>query len=330
MTGVAGFIGSHLLQRLLLAGQTVVGLDNFTTGHRRNLADVEGAVGPSRWAKFRFIEGDIRDPDACERALAGADVVLHQAALASVPLSLERPEETHAVNVTGFFNVLEAARAARVRRVVYASSSAVYGDDPTSPKVEEQIGRALSPYATSKHVNELYADVFGRCYGLSSVGLRYFNVYGPRQDPNGAYAAVIPKWFEAFRQGDQVRIHGDGGTSRDFVYVADVVQVNLLAATAELEDGATSLVCNVGTGVETSLNDLFAAMRDVVQRAEPARIASEPIHGEFRPGDIRHSCADIHRAQSRLGFGPEHDLAQGLQATFEWYVHQRCPEGVLA
>jgi len=322
VTGVAGFIGSNLLQRLLTAEQRVVGLDNYVTGHRRNLAEVEREVGPARWKNFRMIDGDIRDPDVCRRAFDGADCVLHQAALGSVPLSLERPDETHAANVTGFINVLQAARSSRVRRFVYASSCAVYGEDPDSPKVEEQIGRSISPYATSKHMNELYADVFGRCYELSTVGLRYFNVYGRRQDPNGAYAAVIPKWIDAILAGDVVRIHGDGETSRDFVCVQDVVQANILAATAEPPPKEAPAVCNIGTGVETTLNQLFKGIRDSVQRTT-ARAKVEPIYGEPRAGDIRHSRADIGRARRLLGYEPQFALTQGLSETIDWYLAQR-------
>ena len=247
LTGVAGFIGSNLLRQLLLSGQRVVGLDNFVTGYRHNLGAVEAEVGPERWTRFRLVEGDLRNPEICQRAVNGVDYVLHQAALGSVPLSLERPDETHAVNVTGFLNLLQAARDAGVCRFVYASSCAIYGDDPESPKREERLGRSLSPYATSKHLNELYADVFERCYHVSTVGLRYFNVYGPRQDPQGAYAAVIPKWIEALVRGDEVRIFGDGLASRDFVFVQDVVQANVLAATSVLGAESDALVCNIGT-----------------------------------------------------------------------------------
>jgi UDP-N-acetylglucosamine 4-epimerase len=321
VTGVAGFIASNLLQQLLLAGQRVVGLDNFVTGHRRNLAEVEEEVGPQRWANFRLVEGDIRDATLCARVVAGADYVLHQAALGSVPLSLERPDETHAVNVTGFINLLQAARSAGVKRVVYASSCAVYGDDPAPAKVEAQIGHALSPYATSKHMNELSADVFARCYGLSAVGLRYFNVYGRRQDPNGAYAAVIPKWIAALLEGQPVQIHGDGKTSRDFVSVMDVVQANILAATADgLDPARGGVVCNVGTGTETSLKALFAGIRDCVAKVNPARNGVEPVFGDFRAGDIRFSRADLSRATTVLGYTPEFDLSQGLANAFAWYA----------
>ncbi len=329
VTGLAGFIGSNLLRQLLMSGQRVMGLDNFATGYRHNLAEVEAEVGPERWAQFRLIEGDIRDPDVCRQVVAGADYVLHQAALGSVPLSLERPEETHAVNVTGFINMLQAARDARVRRFVYASSCAVYGDDADSPKVEARLGRSISPYATSKHMNELYADVFEHCYGVSTVGLRYFNVYGRRQDPQGAYAAVIPKWIDALLRGDEIRIFGDGQTSRDFVFVQDVVQANLLAATASARPEAGALVCNVGTGAETSLNELFGAIRDIAGRSEPRLRAVEPVYREPRPGDIRHSRADISRARQWLGFAPAYDLSRGLAEAYEWYVAQRSPAGQL-
>ncbi len=321
VTGVAGFIGSNILQGLLAAGQRVVGLDNLATGSRQNLAEVEREVGPEHWRNFRFVEGDIRDPETCQALCAGADFVLHQAALGSVPLSMEHPEQTHAANVTGFLNVLMAARNAGVRRFVYASSCAVYGDDPSSPKLEERVGHSISPYATSKRMNELYADVFSRSYRLATVGLRYFNIYGRRQDPNGAYAAVIPKWMAAMLQGEEITIYGDGQTSRDFCFVQDVVQANILAATAAKAGGTEGgLVCNIGTGVETSLNELFASLREILARDRPDLGKLKPTHGSFRAGDIRHSRADISRAREVLDFAPSFDLGKGLADAFEWYA----------
>ncbi|MFM1770749.1 MAG: Vi polysaccharide biosynthesis UDP-N-acetylglucosaminuronic acid epimerase TviC [Verrucomicrobiota bacterium] len=318
VTGAAGFIGSHLLHRLLELGQAVRGFDNLATGSRRNLQAVQAAVAAEQWARFEFVEGDLRDLAACRRACAGVERVLHQAALGSVPLSLERPLLTHEVNVTGTLHVLEAAREAGVRRVVYASSSAVYGDDAHDTKVEDRIGQSLSPYAASKRMNEIHAGVHGRCYGLATVGLRYFNVYGPRQDPNGPYAAVIPRWAEALRGGAPVHIHGDGETSRDFCYVADVVQANLLAAMTS-HPAALNQVCNVACGRRTSLNDLFRTLRELAGRMRPEVGALEPVHGEFRAGDIRHSLADLGRSREGLGYEPTHTLAQGLERTWAWY-----------
>ncbi|HEX6909778.1 MAG TPA: SDR family oxidoreductase [Longimicrobium sp.] len=318
VTGVAGFIGSHLLHRLLELGQAVRGLDNFATGHRRNLEAVRAAVTPEQWARLDFLEGDVRDAAVCRRACAGREIVLHQAALGSVPVSIEQPLLTHDVNVTGTLNVLQAAREAGVGRVVYASSSAVYGDDARESKVEDVLGRPLSPYAASKRMNEIHAEVFGRCYGLGSVGLRYFNVYGPRQDPGGAYAAVIPKWIAALLQAEAVVIHGDGETSRDFCYVGDVVQANLLAATTA-DPGVLGQVCNVAGGERTTLNGLFSTLRELLARRNPALARVQARHGEFRVGDVRHSLADLTRARDGLGYRPTHRLAQGLARTLEWH-----------
>ena len=325
VTGVAGFIGSNILQALLAAGQRVTGLDNLTTGSSSNLAEVEREVGPERWGNFRFLEADIRDAEVCHAVCQKVDFVLHQAALGSVPLSLEKPEETHAVNVTGFLNMLRAAREQGVHRFVYASSCAVYGDDSEPAKREERVGNAISPYAASKRMDELYADVFTRCYQLPTVGLRYFNIYGNRQDPNGAYAAVIPKWMSAICKGEQITIYGDGKTSRDFCFVKDVVQANVLAATHEsivTGDGG-GLVCNVGTGVETSLNELSHTLCEIVAEHRPEVKKSMPVYGEFRVGDIRQSRADISRARERLGFVPEYDLREGLVETFARHIGKR-------
>ncbi|MCU0770898.1 MAG: SDR family oxidoreductase [Verrucomicrobia bacterium] len=318
VTGVAGFIGSNLLETLLRGGQTVVGLDSFFSGKRANLEHVRQLVGPDAWARFQFVEGDIRDAGLLRRTLPGTDYVLHQAALGSVPRSLNEPELCHDINVTGFLNVLNAARAVSVRRVVYASSSAVYGDDPADSKCEDTIGRPLSPYAASKWMNEIYAGVFTRAYGLGTVGLRYFNIYGPRQDPQGAYAAVIPKWISALLTREPVRIHGDGETSRDFCYILDVVQANLRAA---LTGGpqVEGAVFNVASGHRTTLNELFKALKQALAGEDPSLNQLEPVYGEFRAGDIRHSLADIRRARAALDYQPTFELPQGLHAALGWY-----------
>jgi UDP-N-acetylglucosamine 4-epimerase len=322
VTGVAGFIGSHLLETLLADGQQVVGLDNFATGHRHNLALVREAVGEAAWAGFRFIEGDIRDPQACAQACQGVDHVLHQAALGSVPRSIADPATTNAANVTGFLNMLVAARDAGVQRFVYAASSSTYGDHPGLPKVEDVIGKPLSPYAVTKLVNELYAEVFGRCYGLQSVGLRYFNVFGPRQDPEGAYAAVIPKWAAAMLAAEAVYINGDGETSRDFCFVDNAVQANLLAATVE-DPAAVNQVYNVAVGDQTDLKQLHAMLAAGLQAACPSLgTVAPPVHRDFRPGDVRHSRADIGKARERLGYAPTHRIADGMRLTAAWYAQR--------
>ncbi|PIF13454.1 SDR family oxidoreductase [Janthinobacterium sp. 13] len=392
VTGVAGFIGSHLLETLLNLGQEVRGLDNFMTGHRHNLEQVRASVGEQAWRRFTFIEGDIRDPQACARACgagdgmagfasmagmagaggvagAGADIasigaphagrhaghaagasdggseppdghagpddpdgpgagagvavdyVLHQAALGSVSRSLEDPLLCHAVNVSGFLNMLAAAREAGVRRFVYAASSATYGDHPDLPKVEQHIGAPLSPYALSKYVNELYAQVYARCYAMQTVGLRYFNVFGPRQDPLGAYAAVIPRWIAAMLDNEAVHIHGDGATSRDFCFVHNAVQANILAATGT-DPAAVNQVYNVAVNARTSLTQLHATMQQMLLAARPQHVPQAPQYGEFRAGDVRHSQADIAKAARLLGYAPTHDLAQGLRHTIAWYVAQ--------
>jgi UDP-N-acetylglucosamine 4-epimerase len=319
VTGAAGFIGSNLVESLLRLDQTVVGLDNFATGHRRNLADVEGQVGPDAWGRFRFVEGDIRDLATCASACAGIQIVLHQAALGSVPRSLADPILTNQVNVDGFLNMLVAARDAGVERFVYAASSSTYGDHPALPKVEENIGRPLSPYAVTKYVNELYASVFQRSYGLETVGLRYFNVFGRRQDPEGAYAAVIPRWVGNFLEGRPILIHGDGETSRDFCYIDNVVQANLLAATTAV-DAEVEPVYNVAVGGRTTLNELFAAIRDGLAEHRPELARVQPEYGDFRAGDVRHSQADISRISGRLGYRPTHTVREGLAEALEWYV----------
>ena len=374
VTGVAGFIGSHLLETLLKLGQEVRGLDNFMTGHRHNLEQVRASVGEQAWRRFSFIEGDIRDPQVCARACgapaqaasqvasagdgeadgetdaadggrvrgsgsgsgdhsmggrgragagggAAVDFVLHQAALGSVSRSLEDPLLCHAVNVSGFLNMLAAARDAGVRRFVYAASSATYGDHPALPKVEQHIGAPLSPYALSKYVNELYAQVYARCYAMQTVGLRYFNVFGPRQDPLGAYAAVIPRWIAAMLDKQAVHIHGDGATSRDFCFVHNAVQANILAAT-RADPAAVNQVYNVAVNARTSLTQLHATMQQMLLAARPQHVPLAPQYGEFRAGDVRHSQADIAKAARLLGYVPTHNLAQGLRQTIAWYVEQ--------
>ena len=318
VTGASGFIGSHLVQRLLALGQTVKGFDNFATGYRGNLEEVRAAVGDAEWKGFEFVEGDIRDPAACFKACAGAAVVLHHAALGSVPLSLERPELTHAVNAQGTRNMLDAAQQARATRFVYASSSAVYGDDPSEVKREERIGKPLSPYAASKRENEITALVIAGRSGLGTVGLRYFNVFGPRQDPNGAYAAVIPKWISALVKDEPAIINGDGETSRDFCYVENVVQANLLAATTT-NTQALNTVFNVACGERTTLNQLFATLRGLLAREKPSLAQRTPEYRGFRPGDVRHSLADLTRTRALLGYEPTHRLKAGLEAALAWY-----------
>lgn len=319
VTGCAGFIGSHLVETLLGLDQLVVGLDNFATGFRRNLDEIRESVSPDQWQKFRFVEGDIRRPDDCRTVCQGVDFVLHQAALGSVPRSLADPQMTNAANIDGFLNMLVAARDAGVKRFVYAASSSTYGDHPVLPKIEENIGRPLSPYAVTKLVNELYADVFGRCYGLASIGLRYFNVFGPRQDPEGAYAAVIPRWTRAMLLGEDVQIHGDGETSRDFCFVANAVQANLLAAMTENPD-AVNQVYNVALNERTSLTRLFEVLREALVEGHPELRAVKPHHCDFRAGDVRHSQADISKAARLLGYAPTHRLDEGIRAAMPWYV----------
>ena len=328
VTGVAGFIGSNLLEALLKLGQRVVGLDNFATGHQHNLDQVEEAVGSEAWARFRFIEGDIRSLDTCRLACKGVDVVLHEAALGSVPRSIEDPITSHDVNVTGFLNMLVAARDAGVKRFVYAASSAAYGDFPGLPKVEHTIGRPLSPYGAGKYMNELYADVFGRCYGLETVGLRYFNVFGPRQDPEGAYAAVIPKWVAAMLRGEAVEIYGDGETSRDFCYIENVVQANLLAGTTQNAD-AIHQVYNVAVGGQTTLNELHGILGRLLTRHDPDFLVHVPIYRDFRPGDVRLSRADISKIERLLGFKPTHFVNEGLERAIDWYVARLGPVPML-
>jgi len=317
ITGAAGFIGSNLLEHLLKLNQRVVGLDNFATGYQRNLDEVRSLVSAEQWARFQFIEGDIRNLEDCARACGGVDYVLHQAALGSVPRSLNDPITTNAANITGFLNMLVAARDAGVKSFIYAASSSTYGDHPALPKVEESIGKPLSPYAVTKYVNELYAEVFARSYGFKTIGLRYFNVFGKRQDPNGAYAAVIPKWTAAMVRGEDVFINGDGETSRDFCFIENAVQANLLAATAE--DSAKNEVYNVAVGDRTTLNDLFAALKSAL--AENGVVyGKEPVYRDFRPGDVRHSQADIGKAAGKLGYAPEFRIREGIARAMPWYL----------
>lgn len=323
VTGAAGFIGSHLLEALLRLGQEVVGLDNFATGHRRNLDEVRAAVGEAAWARHRFIEGDIVDPVTCRAACEGVEIVLHEAALGSVPRSIENPLATHAANATGFVNMLVAARDAGAR-FVYAASSSTYGDHPALPKIENLIGRPLSPYAVTKYLNELYAEVFARCYGIQTVGLRYFNVFGARQDPEGPYAAVIPRWARAMLRGEACTINGDGETSRDFCYVANAVQVNLRAALIDDPD-ALNQVYNVAVGGRTTLNELHAWMGELLRERQPHLRVAAPVYASFRAGDVRHSQADIGKAQRLLGYAPTHDVRAGLADAMDWYVRRFGP-----
>ena len=319
VTGVAGFIGSNLLEDLLSLGQTVVGVDNFSTGHHGNIDDVLHA-SVERHARFRMVEGDIRDLETCRAACAGADYVLHHAALGSVPWSMDDPLRTNAVNVDGFVNMLVAAKDAGVRRFVYASSSAVYGDTPAYPQIEHTLGKPLSPYAASKSANETYALAFQMSYGLQTVGLRYFNVFGRRQDPAGAYAAVIPRWIAALLRGERCRIFGDGETTRDFCYIANVIQANILGATCDSE--ATGDTYNIACAESVTLNQLFAMMRDGLARADSRFAGIVPQYDGFRPGDIRFSCASIEKARTKLRFSPTHDVAQGLAEALDWYVEK--------
>ncbi|MDP5129828.1 MAG: NAD-dependent epimerase/dehydratase family protein [Paraglaciecola sp.] len=317
VTGVAGFIGSNLLETLLLLNQTVVGLDNFATGHHRNLDEVQSLVSLEQWGRFKFIKGDIRNLEDCQLAVTGVDYVLHQAALGSVPRSIADPITTNAANITGFLNILVTARDAKVKSFTYAASSSTYGDHPALPKAEENIGKPLSPYAVTKYVNELYADVFARTYGFKCIGLRYFNVFGKRQDPNGAYAAVIPKWTASMLLGDDVFINGDGETSRDFCFIENTVQMNILAATAS--DGAKNEVYNVAVGDRTTLNDLHNALQEAL--AENNRpFQKAPVYREFRAGDVRHSQANISKAKEKLGYLPEFRIMDGIAKAMPWYI----------
>jgi UDP-N-acetylglucosamine 4-epimerase len=320
ITGAAGFIGSNLLEALLKLNQTVTGLDNFSTGYQHNLDQVEKTVTPEQWSSFTFIKGDIRDPETCSRACENQDYVLHQAALGSVPRSVEDPALTNVNNITGHLNMLIAARDADVKRFVYAASSSTYGDHPGLPKKEDEIGRPLSPYAVTKYVNELYADVFARTYGLKSTGLRYFNVFGRRQDPHGAYAAVIPLWFASLINSKTVYINGDGETSRDFCYINNCVQANILAAAADGNDDCG--VYNIAFGERTTLNELFQLIRERIGRKHPQVMDVQPVYRDFRPGDVRHSLADISKARQSIGYEPQFSATQGLDMAAAWYMEK--------
>ena len=316
VTGVAGFIGSNLLEKLLLLNQKVIGLDNFATGHQHNLDEVKVIVSESQWDNFNFIEGDIRDYEICVKAVSGVDYVLHQAALGSVPRSIADPITSNAANITGFLNMLHAAKEENVQSFTYAASSSTYGDHPALPKVEENIGNPLSPYAVTKYVNELYAGVYDRTYGFKSIGLRYFNVFGKRQDPNGAYAAVIPKWTASMIQGDDVFINGDGETSRDFCFIDNTVQMNILAATAPEE--AKDEVYNVAVGDRTTLSDLYSSIKAALA-IYGIQVTKAPVFCDFRAGDVRHSQADISKAKTRLGYLPQYRVLQGVELAMPWY-----------
>lgn len=318
ITGVAGFIGSNLLEMLLKLDQHVVGLDNFATGHQHNLDEVQSLVTAEQWQKFNFINGDICKLEDCQRACTGVEFVLHQAALGSVPRSIVDPITTNNANITGFLNMLVAARDAQVQSFTYAASSSTYGDHPALPKVEENIGAPLSPYAVTKYVNELYADVFARTYGFKTIGLRYFNVFGQRQDPNGAYAAVIPKWVAAMIHGDDVYINGDGETSRDFCFIENTVQANILAATTQNED-AKNQVYNVAVGDRTTLNHLFNSIKAALAE-NSVHYRKSPIYQNFRAGDVRHSQADISKIKERLFFHPKYPIDTGIQKAIQWYI----------
>lgn len=318
VTGVAGFIGSSLLETLLRLDQRVVGLDNFSTGYQRNLDEVKGFVTPEQWSHFEFIQGDIRSLDYCRKACEGVDYVLHQAALGSVPRSLDDPITTNDTNISGFLNMLVAARDAKVKSFTYAASSSTYGDHPGLPKVEDVIGKPLSPYAVTKYVNELYADVFARTYGFNTIGLRYFNVFGKRQDPDGAYAAVIPRWTAAMIKAEDVFINGDGETSRDFCFIENAVQANLLAATTS-DETARNQVYNVAVSGRTNLNVLFATIKSTMAE-NGVFYRREPVYRDFRAGDVRHSQADIAKAQRLLGYVPQFDLRGGIEKAMPWYI----------
>lgn len=319
VTGVAGFIGSNILETLLDLDQVVVGLDNFSTGYQHNLEEVQGLVSEQQWEQFTFIKGDIRDIETCRKVCSNVDFVLHQAALGSVPRSIEDPVNTNENNISGFLNMLVAAWDEGVKRFVYAASSSTYGDHPDLPKVEDKIGKPLSPYAVTKLVNELYADVFARVYNFKTIGLRYFNIFGQRQDPNGAYAAVIPKWFAGLIKNEEIFINGDGETSRDFCFIENAVQANLLAAFASKEE-ALNQVYNIAFGERTTLNELFSLIKQRVVASNPAARDLEPTYRDFRPGDVRHSLADISKARDLLGYHPEFSVKDGLNKAAKWYL----------
>jgi UDP-N-acetylglucosamine 4-epimerase len=319
ITGIAGFIGSNLLETLLKLNQKVVGLDNFSTGFQHNFDEVQSLVSKEQWQRFTFVKGDIRDLEACKHVCAGVDYVLHQAALGSVPRSIEDPITTNENNISGFLNMLVAARDAKVLRFVYAASSSTYGDHPDLPKIEDKIGKPLSPYAVTKLVNELYTDVFAKTYNFKAIGLRYFNIFGQRQDPNGAYAAVIPKWFAGLIKNETIYINGDGETSRDFCFIENCVQANILAAMAE-EESATNQVYNVAFGERTTLNELYQLIQERVAVVHPFVAEAKPQHRDFRAGDVRHSLADISKVKKNIGYEPHFSVRNGLDKAAEWYL----------
>lgn len=318
VTGVAGFIGSNLLETLLRLNQQVIGLDNFSTGHQSNLDDVRSCISDDQWKQFRLVHGDIRDLEDCKAAVSGVDFVLHQAALGSVPRSIDNPILTNENNISGFLNMLVASRDEEVKSFTYAASSSTYGDHPGLPKIESEIGRPLSPYAVTKYVNELYADVFARSYGFQSIGLRYFNVFGPRQDPNGAYAAVIPRWIASMMRQEEIVIHGDGQTSRDFCFIENAVQANILAATAD--DGAKNSVYNVAIGDRTSLHEMYQMINVAIINLSRVELKAMYRFAEFRPGDVRHSMACIDKATSILGYSPSVKIGEGVEKSVKWFA----------
>lgn len=321
VSGAAGFIGSHLVERLLKIKQHVIGIDNFATGHQHNLDEVARIVGPEAWDRFRFEDLDVADFSGCQKIVKNVDYVLHQAALGSVPRSVENPIASNSANVDGFLALLFAAKEAGINRFVYASSSSVYGDEPQLPKVESQIGNPLSPYAVTKRVNELYSSVFESAYGSEIVGLRYFNVFGPRQDPDGAYAAVIPRWVDTLKKGEQCLIFGDGETSRDFCFIENVVEANILAACSD-RDGAFGKNYNIAVGDRTTLNELYYYLRDEVSKKNPSIAALEPEYRDFRVGDVRHSLADISLAREFLGYEPQIAVREGIKNTVNWFLEK--------
>ena len=320
VTGCAGFIGSNLVETLLTLNQNVVGLDNFATGHKYNLNHIKSSVTSEQWNNFNFIEGDITNFDTCTNTTKGVDIVLHQAALGSVPRSIDNPVNSNASNVSGFLNMLTASKDNGVKRFVYASSSSVYGDSQELPKVEERTGNLLSPYAVTKYVNELYMGVFYKCYGFESIGLRYFNVFGKRQDPNGAYAAVMPKWISQILNGEDVYINGDGETSRDFTYIDNVVQANIMAGMTTNKE-AFAKAYNTAAGGRETLNNLYNAIAKGLKENLPDLEIKEPIYRDFRAGDIRHSNANIDSARILLGYEPTHTLEEGLKESITWYIN---------
>jgi len=320
VTGVAGFIGSNLAEALLKLGQEVVGLDNFATGHRYNLKHIESSVSIQEWNNFTFIEGDVSNYDRCLTSAKDVDIILHQAALGSVPRSIDNPLKTNHANLTGFLNMLTAAKENNIKRFVYASSSSVYGDSEELPKVEKKTGNLLSPYAVTKYVNELYAGVFQKCYGMETIGLRYFNVFGKRQDPNGAYAAVMPRWIQEILNGESISINGDGETSRDFTYIDNVIQANILAGTTINKD-AFGEAFNTAIGGRETLNNLYKAITKGIKAHLPELEMHAPTYKDFRPGDIRHSNANIDKLKTLLGYNPTHSLEEGLNASITWYIN---------